>query len=423
MTQTAEISTTCQDDYDPNSLNIADAQQRIADMIATVRETEIIPIHDALNRTLATNLLSTINVPPQTNSAMDGYAVKFEDIRSNKQPQLKIIGVAYAGNPFNGEINSGECIRIMTGAIMPKNVDTVIMQEQTTVQENLLSINGEHSKAQNVRLQGEDLQIGEAALVAGTRLKPTDIGIIASLGIESIEVYRRVKAAIFSTGDELKNIGDKLENGQIFDSNRYTILSLLQQLNIEITDLGIIKDDPETTKQAFLTAKNSHDVLITSGGVSVGDADYVKQTLDSLGEINFWKIAMKPGRPLAVGKLDNTYFFGLPGNPVSAAVTFYQIVQPALRQLSGQNQTQTPTLKMKCISKLKKRPGRIEFQRGIMEKSENGEFLVKSTGNQGSHVLSSLNNANCFIILDEKRGDVEAGEQVEVQPFYGILGF
>jgi len=412
----------CQDDFDPNSISVNEAHRLISAIVSTVIETETIKIRHALNRTLASDVLSTVNVPPQTNSAMDGYGLKFDDLDAKKPSQLKIIGVAYAGKPFEGEISSGECIRIMTGAVVPESIDTVVMQEHTEVSSDILTILGHHNKGQNIRLYGEDLRIGEAALTKGTLLKPTDIGIIASLGIGSIQVYRRAKAAVFSTGDELKNIGETLEKGQIYDSNRYTLINLLENLGIEITDMGILRDDPDVIQKAFLTAKNSYDILITSGGVSVGDADYVKQTLDSLGEVSFWKIAMKPGRPLAVGKIGNTLFFGLPGNPVSTTVTFYQIVQPALRQLMGQNETSVPTLRMKSHSKLKKRPGRVEFQRGIVTQDENGEYCVKSTGNQGSHVLSSMNDANCFIILDEDCGNVEEGSYVEIQPFRGIIG-
>ncbi len=413
---------TCQDDFDPNSISVKEAHQRVSSMLTAVAEIETITIRHALNRTLASDVLSTVNVPPQTNSAMDGYALKFDDLIANKPSDLRIIGVAYAGKPFEGEISPGECIRIMTGAVIPESIDTVVMQENTEVNDNVLTVLGQHKKGQNIRLYGEDLRRGEAALIKGTLLKPTDIGIVASLGIDSIQVYRRVKAAVFSTGDELKNIGEALEKGQIYDSNRYTLVNLLENLGIEITDMGILGDDPDVIQKAFLAAKNNFDILITSGGVSVGDADYVKQTLDSLGEVSFWKIAMKPGRPLAAGKLGNTLFFGLPGNPVSTTVTFYQIVQPALRQLMGQNETHIPTLRMKSLSKLKKRPGRVEFQRGIVTLDENGEHCVKSTGNQGSHVLSSMNNANCFIILDEDCGNVDEGSYVEIQPFRGIIG-
>jgi len=413
---------TCQDDFDPNSISVSEAHRRISTIISTVKTTETIKIRHALNRTLASDVLSTVNVPPQTNSAMDGFAFKFDDLDVKKLSQLRIIGAAYAGKSFEEKIKPGECIRIMTGAVIPEGVDTVVMQEHTEVKNNILSIIGDHKKGQNIRLYGEDLRIGEAALTQGTLLKPTDIGIIASLGIGAIKVYRRAKAAVFSTGDELKNIGEVLETGQIYDSNRHILIHLLENLGIEVTDMGILRDDPNVIKKAFLATKNSYDILITSGGVSVGDADYVKQTLDLLGEVSFWKIAMKPGRPLAAGKLGNTLFFGLPGNPVSTTVTFYQIVQPALRQLMGQNETNVPTLRMKSLSKLKKRPGRVEFQRGIVTQDENGEYCVKSTGNQGSHVLSSMNNANCFIILDEDCVNIEEGSYVEVQAFRGIIG-
>ena len=419
----SQKDTTCQDDFDPNSLNVEEAQQRIRQLITPLTETETISIDQALNRTLAQDILSTINIPPQTNSAMDGYGIKFSDIDSPNPAPLRVIGSVHAGTPFSETIQQGECVRIMTGAVIPPGVDTVVMQEHAELVNNSVSIKGRHQPGQNIRLAGEDLNIGDAAVKQGTLLKPTDIGIIASLGVSSVTVYRRLTAAIFSTGDELNDLDQPLQEGQIYDSNRHTLRHLLQQLNISVTDLGILKDEPKILEDALSQAKNNYDILITSGGVSVGDADYVKQTLEALGEMSFWKIAMKPGRPMAVGKLDHPYFFGLPGNPVSTVVTFYQIVLPALRYLMGQTETENPTLPLTCVSALKKRPGRTEYQRGIMFYDENGQCCVKTTGNQGSHVLSSMNTANCFIVLDQDSGNVAAGSAVKVQPFQGILGF
>lgn len=411
----------CADEFDPNSLNMDLAKLRIQEMIHPLRAYESLHIRDALNRCLSSDVLSTVNVPAYTNSAMDGYAIRYNDIKPDAKSILKVIGTAYAGKPFKGEISSGQCIRIMTGAMLPEGVDTVIMQEHVTRLDQHIEIDPGHSHGQNVRMTGEDLKIGEPALFKGTLIKPADVGLLASLGIAEVQVTRKARVAFFSTGDELCSIGQVLQEGQIYDSNRYTLYCMLKNLGVEVIDMGIIKDDPDSIQAAFLAAADCSDLMITSGGVSVGDADYVKQTLESLGHVNFWKIAMKPGKPLAVGKVKNAYFFGLPGNPVSAMVTFYQFVQPAIRQLMGQKQTEATTIRVKTVSILKKRPGRIDFQRGILFRDENGEYVVRTTGNQGSHVLSSMSEANCFIVLPLDSGRVEAGSLVDVQPFHGML--
>lgn len=412
-------NTTCQDDFDPNSVNIIEAQKKIKSMLHAVSESETIMIRDALDRTLSTDVLSTIDVPAYTNSAMDGYAINGEDLE--KMPSFTLVGIAYAGKPYNGSVKTGECIRIMTGAPVCEGIDTVIMQEHVTVDDKKITINGAQKRGQNIREKGEDLKKGSPAIDAGRRLTASDIGLLSSLGIAKVSVKRKVRVAILSTGDELKDVDESLGAGQIYDSNRYTIYCMLLRLGVEIIDLGIIKDDPEDIKKAFEKAADSADVVITSGGVSVGDADYVKQTLEDLGTVNFWKIAMKPGRPLAVGQIKNAFFFGLPGNPVSAMVTFYQCVQPAIREIMGQTLVANPSVEMKCISKLKKRPGRVEFQRGVIITTDNGQKVVKSTGNQGSHVLSSMSEANCFIVLPMECGNVAENSVVEVQPFEGLI--
>lgn len=411
----------CQDDYDPNSLSVNQALIRIKEQVVPLTGFEQIAIRDGLGRILAKDVLSTINVPAFTNSAMDGYALRYEDIQSENSTSLTVIGTAYAGKPYIGSISKGQCIRIMTGAPMPTDADTVVIQEQVIREANNIIVESKHKKGQNIRLFGEDLKIGEVALAKGNKLKAADIGLIASLGIAEIYVCRNIRVAFFSTGDELQSIGEPLQEGQIYDSNRYTVFSMLKSFGVDILDMGIIRDNPEDIRLAFETAASNADVLITTGGVSVGDADYVKQTLEALGEVNFWKIAMKPGRPLAVGSLGSTLFFGLPGNPVSAMVTFYQFVQPALRQLLGQKQINNTTIQLKCVSALKKRPGRVDFQRGIIFTDENGQYQVKTTGNQGSHVLSSMCQANCFIVLPQDSGNIEAGSLVEVQPFEGLM--
>jgi len=411
----------CQDDYDPNSLSVDQALARIKEQVIPLTSYEQVAIRDGLGRILAKDVLSTINVPAFTNSAMDGYAIRHKDIQSDCSTSLAVIGTAYAGKTYMGSISKGECIRIMTGAPIPNDVDTVVIQEHVTRKSDNIILESGHKKGQNIRLFGEDLKIGAVALAKGEKLKAADIGLIASLGIAEVSVCRNIRVAFFSTGDELRSIGEPLEEGQIYDSNRYTVFSMLKSFGIEILDMGIIKDNPESIRLAFETAGRNADVLITTGGVSVGDADYIKQTLEALGEVNFWKIAMKPGRPLAVGSLGDTLFFGLPGNPVSAMVTFYQFVQPALRQLLGQKQISNTTIQLKCVSALKKRPGRVDFQRGIIFTSETGEYRVKTTGNQGSHVLSSMCQANCFIVLPQDSGNIDAGSLVQVQPFEGLM--
>ena len=417
---TSTKNANCQDDYDPNSLSVKQALERIQEQINPLSSFEQVAIRDGLGRVLGKDILSTINVPAFTNSAMDGYAIRYSDIEKNTSP-INITGVAYAGKPFNDRVLEGQCIRIMTGAPMPEGADTVVMQEHVIKTENNIIVQGSHKKGQNIRQYGEDLKLGETALAKGEKLKAADIGLIASLGIAEVCVCRNIRVAFFSTGDELRSIGETLETGQIYDSNRYTVFSMLKSFGVEILDMGIIKDDPQSIRLAFDVASNNADVVITTGGVSVGDADYVKQTLEALGKINFWKIAMKPGRPLAVGSLNNAIFFCLPGNPVSAMVTFYQFVQPALRLLLGQKQTSNTTIQLKCVSSLKKRPGRVDFQRGIIFTNENGEYHVKTTGNQGSHILNSMCQANCFIVLPEKSGNIEAGSLVQVQPFEGLM--
>lgn len=412
---------TCQDDYDPNSLVMDEALRRIHDAITPIADNETVSVPASLDRIVATDVLSTINVPAYTNSAMDGYALKGTDLPAHGEARLKVVGKVFAGHPLNIEIGKGECARIMTGAPMPAGADTVVMQEHVQVEGNDILISEGQKAGQHVRQAGEDMAIGSVALPKGKRIIPADMGLIASLGIAQVSVKRRIKVAFFSTGDELRSLGETLEAGQIYDSNRYTLLGMLTRLGVELIDMGIIKDDQAAIEHAFKTASAKADVVITTGGVSVGEADFIKPMLEQLGKINFWKIAMKPGRPLTFGKVDQALFFGLPGNPVSAMVTFYQFVQPALRHLMGQPHFAPTSIKLKTMSKLKKAPGRVEFQRGIIRKDPSGEWMVQTTGHQGSHILSSMSQANCFIILPMETANVEQGEWVEVQPFEGII--
>jgi len=318
-------------------------------------------------------------------------------------------------------VRAGECVRIMTGAVLPAGADTVVMQEQVQSESDAIRVAADLQSGDNVRAAGEDLARGQRVLAAGRQILPPELGLLASIGLAEVPVRRRLRVAFFSTGDELRSIGQPLAPGEIYDSNRYTLYGMLARLGADVLDLGVVRDDRAATRQAFLDAAANADVIITSGGVSVGEADYVKETLEALGEIGFWQIAMKPGRPLAFGRVRGAVFFGLPGNPVSVMVTYYQFVEPALRRMMGQDDAPAATFKARCVSRLHKRPGRAEFQRGILERDADGELVVRATGQQGSGILRSMSAGNCFVILPQDSGNVEPGTLVDVQPFHGIL--
>jgi molybdopterin molybdotransferase len=410
----------CADPSEPNSLSVTAARERINQLLSPVSAWEKHPLRNALGKVLAQAIISPMNVPAYTNSAMDGYAIFSEDIAEDPFT-LKQIGIAYAGQPFTGTVKQGECIRIMTGAMMPAQCDTVIMQEHVASDADRITVHGLQRAGQNVRAAGEDIAIGETVLEVGHKLTPADLGLIASLGIGEVTVKSPLRVAFFSTGDELKSIGQPLEAGQIYDSNRYTLHGMLSRLGVNLIDMGVVPDEKEALRNALQLASEKADVVITSGGVSVGDADYVKEMLAELGRVDFWKIAMKPGRPLAFGKINNALFFGLPGNPVSVMVTFYQFVLPALQTLSGETAPYIPQLKAVCTSNIRKRPGRFEFQRGILSQNAQGELQVMTTGEQGSGILRSMSVANCFILLEEDCDGVDAGSLVTVQPFSGLI--
>jgi len=405
---------------DINRLSIDAARLRIASLITPLTTWQRCPIRDVLDRILHNDIISPINVPAYNNSAMDGYAIRSSDIVNNSF-NLKQVGIAFAGQPFQGTVNTGECIRIMTGAVVPSECDTIVMQEQVMVTDNIITIHGKHPKGNHVRYIGEDLKTGDIVLSAGRRIIPADLGLIASLGVAEINVSRKLRVAFFSTGDELKSIGESLATGQIYDSNRYTLYGMLKRLDVEIMDMGVVPDQKASLRQTLLQAAQQADVIITSGGVSVGDADYVKEILAELGQVNFWKIAMRPGRPLAFGQIDNALFFGLPGNPVSVMVTFYQFVAPALRKLMGEAEPDVITFQVTCTDAIRKRPGRFEYQRAILFKDDDGITKVKTTGGQGSGILRSMSTANCFILLDEKCDGTAANSLVTVQPFLGLI--
>ncbi len=404
----------CVDGYDPNALHVDKAAAAIRACLQPIEECEKAAVRKALGRVLAQDIVPSINVPAHDNSAMDGYAVRFSDLHAG-ETVLKETGTAFAGRPFDGAVAAGECVRVMTGAVMPPGTDTVVVQEVVRKAEGRIVVPPGQKKSQNVRYAGEDLKAGVAVLGPGKRLGAAELGLIASLGIGEVAVKRRLRVAFFSTGDELASVGTALKAGEVYDSNRYTLYGMLTRLGVELFDLGVVRDDPAALEAAFRKASAQADVVITTGGVSVGEADFVKQLMAKLGEVLFWKIAMRPGRPMAFGRIGNAYLFGLPGNPVAVMVTFYQFVRDALLHLSGRSDGYTiPLLKVPASQPLRKVPGRTEYQRGILFK-EKDEWRVRTTGQQGSGVLRSMSEANCFIVLEHERGRVEAGELVSVQ--------
>ncbi len=410
------------DDYDPNSMPVAQARKYIRDYLSPITAKESVPLRESLGRVLAEDILSPCNVPNHDNSAMDGYAFNADDIQATGSTNLKVIGTAYAGKAFEGKIGRGECVRIMTGAVMPPGADTVVVQERVTTEADAISLTEAPKRGMNMRYAGEDLKQGQVVLATGHLMRPADLGLIASLGVGEVKVYRKLRVAFFSTGDELTSIGQALEAGQVYDSNRYTLYGMLTRLDVEIIDMGVVRDDPALLEKALVEASNNADVILTSGGVSVGEADFMKMLLEKLGQVVFWKIAMKPGRPLAYGKVGNAHYFGLPGNPVSVMVTFYQFVREALLVLMGQPAPAAlPLLNAICIEDIKKFTGRTEFQRGVLFVDSDGVWKVRPTGAQGSGILRSMSEANCFIVLDENVGNVVSGSMVQVQILEGVI--
>lgn len=401
----------------PGLLPFEQALSTMLAQITPITETQTVAIEKVLNYVLAQDVLSPINVPPHNNSAMDGYAFSLESLKENTT--LTLAGRSMAGAPFQGECQLGQCIRIMTGAKMPAGCDTVEMQENTevTADGEQVTFLQEKTRGSHVRLAGEDIQTGQEVLVKGHRLTTIDIGLMASLGVKEVHVYRRLNVALIATGDELKLPGQALTEGDIYESNSFVLSAMLEKLNVNVIDFGIVEDDFEAIKSAFEQADKQADAVISSGGVSVGDADYTKMVLDDLGEIGFWKLAMKPGKPFAFGKLPNSVFFGLPGNPVSALVTFHQLALIALTKLQNALPINRTCIDVKTTTDLRKSPGRLDFQRGVLTVNENGENVVTSTGAQGSGILSSLSKANCFIVLPSEQGRVKAGEKVTIQLF------
>jgi molybdopterin molybdotransferase len=363
-----------------------------------------------------------MNVPAHDNSAMDGYALRHADLAAEGPTALKIVGTAFAGKAFRGAPVPGQCVRVMTGAVMPAGCDTVVIQEIVKADGDTALIPPGQKPGQNRRFAGEDLALGKVVLQAGQPLRPAELGLVASLGIGEVSVRRRLRVAFFSTGDELVSIGTPLKEGQVYDSNRYTLWGMLARLDVEIIDLGVVPDNPQSLEKAFSEAAAKADAVITSGGVSVGEADFTRKLLGDMGEVLFWKIAMKPGRPMAFGKIGKAHFFGLPGNPVAVMVTFYQFVRDALLHIAGRSDdTALPLPRVSCASSIKKSPGRTEYVRGRITRSPTGDWQVAITGSQGSGVLRSMSEANCFIVLGHEQASVKPGDTVSVQVFEGLI--
>ncbi len=404
----------------PGLMPLEEAMENMLSRIKPIQTTLQLPLAEAIGYVLAEDILSPIFVPPFDNSAMDGYAIRIADLNSNAT--MPVAGKSFAGQPFEGEWPQGSCVRIMTGAKIPDGCDAVIMQENTVVGEDGVTFTQTEVKPQNnIRPTGDDIRKGDIVLPKGSRLTSRDIPMIATLGISHVTVVRKPRVAFFSTGDELKPLGQPLAEGQIYDSNRYGIKPLIENFGCEPIDLGIIPDCPETLKATVEQAQSLADVVVTSGGVSVGEADYTKDILEELGEIGFWKLAIKPGKPFAFGKLSTAWFCGLPGNPVSAVLTMYVLVQPMLAKLSGHTEWKAPeSIPATTKTAFKKVPGRTDYQRGIYT-IEDGKFVVETTGNQSSGAFRSMSLANCFVVLERERGRVEVGETVNIQLFNSTL--
>ena len=427
-------SSRCVAQYDPHALPVSAAQAIVRQWALPVTSVERVPLRDALDRVLATDIVSPINVPSHDNSAMDGYAFRRAALAGGEPTvHLTIVGKALAGHPFAGSIAANQCVRVMTGACMPADCDTVVPQELVERNADATSIQfsaNAVAAGANRRLAGEDLARGHVALQAGRIMRASDLGLLASLGIGEVNVRRRLRVAFFSTGDELRSLGEPLDPGSVYDSNRYTLFAMLRRLNVDTLDLGVVRDEPAALEAALRSAAASADVVLTSGGVSVGEADFTKQLLHAFGDVAFWNLAMRPGRPLAFGRIWSgtrpglglpALFFGLPGNPVAVMVTFYQIVREALLLMSGATPSPLPFIHATSRQAIRKRVGRTEFQRGVAQQDAHGHWHVTPTGSQSSGVLSSMSEANCFIVLGHDEGEIAGGERVSVMLFDGLI--
>ena len=406
--------------YDPNAMSVVKAKAWIANFLKPTDQKETIHIKDALNRIVAEPIIARMDVPNHDNSAMDGYAMNLDLLPDHGPFKLKVTGKLFAGNPLEGNLEGA--LRIMTGATIPYGLNAVIPQEHVELNEGVITFQTKPQANQNIRRAGEDIKTGQTILKNGRSIEPCDLGLLASLGIDSIKVYRKIKVAFFSTGDEIISLGNPLLPGQVYDSNRYSLIGLLKRLDVETFDLGVIPDDKKIIEDTLKKASDIADIVITTGGVSVGEADYMKDILKKIGEILFWKISMKPGKPLAYGKIGQCHYFGLPGNPVSTMVTFYQFVREAVLTLSGQTPVpKIPIIKAKLLGPLKKIPGRTEFQRGAYEQDDQGTFKVSPLKDQGSGILRSMSEANCFILLHEDTAHLEKDMWVDIQLFDNLF--
>ena len=412
--------------YDPKALAADQVNAFLHALVEPVTQTETVDVMHALGRVLAADLISPISVPAHDNSAMDGYALKGSDIQALQSTTLEVVGQAFAGEAFGGHVESGQCVHIMTGAVMPDGLDTVVPIEMVQVSGSHVTLPaGCVQTGDNRRFMGEDLMQGQPALRKGDVVGPAAMGLIASLGVSQVTVMRRLKVAYFSTGNEILSLGDAPRTGAVYDSNRYTVFGLLTRMGVQVLDMGVIPDDPVALEAAFKSAAEQADAILTSGGVSMGEADHTKAMMRRLGDVAFWRIAMRPGRPMAVGRMrdgqSRAVLFGLPGNPVAVMVTFLAFVRPALQRMMGAHVSKPLYLQAQSTEALRKKPGRTEYQRGIVERSEQGGLTVRTTGNQGSGVLSSMVQANGLIVLHHHQGHVAKGDVVEVLMFDGVI--
>ncbi|MCS0336603.1 bifunctional molybdopterin-guanine dinucleotide biosynthesis adaptor protein MobB/molybdopterin molybdotransferase MoeA [Vibrio diabolicus] len=414
-----EKDAACCDTLSPAFLSVIQGQEKILSLVNTVSEIEACKIENAYGRVLAEHIVSPVNVPQYTNSAMDGYAIRSDDV---DRDSYQVVAEVMAGHVYDQPLEVGQAVKIMTGAPTPLNGDTVVMREQASQEGDKVTFNGANIKAgQNVRQAGEDLAIGSDVFTAGTRLASPEMGLIASLGFGEANVFRKLKVAVFSTGDEVQAPGTEQKANSIYDSNRFTIMGMLEKLGCEILDFGILEDNEQLMIEALENASAQADVVMTSGGVSVGDADYIKLALDKLGQIDFWRINMRPGRPLAFGQINNKPFFGLPGNPVAVMVSFINFVEPALRKMQGEQGWKPLKVNAIATENLRSRQGRTEFSRGIYELDETGRLTVRTTGKQGSGILRSMSEANCLIEISPAIDTVKAGESVTIIPLQGRI--
>ena len=407
---------------DPDLLPPDEAMRRIRAHVRAVDATETVAVIDALGRVAARDVVSPMNVPGHVNSAMDGYACAGDSLPEAGPRWYEVAGAAYAGKPFAGRVGPSQAVRIMTGAVMPEGADTVVMQEHVEVDGDRVRIPPGARPGQHVRQAGEDLAAGAVVVPRGRRLMPAEMGLLASLGIAEVRAFRTLRVAYFSTGDEIRPPGAPFEPGLVYDSNRFTMHGMLGRLGVDILDLGIVPDRRDAVLDAFREASARADIVLSSGGASTGEADYVREVLAELGQVGFWRIAIRPGRPLAFGFLGDSVFFGLPGNPVAVMVTFYQFVAPAIRAAAGETDSRPlPAVEARCTTRLRKKPGRVEYYRAVLERDRSGALVVRGTGKTGSGLLHTMSDANCFIVLPEHGATVEPGATVAVQPFFGLM--